>query len=104
TRHEQHAAAHSEHAGHDSAGHADCDRADHRSTSSTALATSTAANSSEIERFGTRCCSHVPSRTPPPAGTPTSTASSTCTLPYRPCVAAAKPAMKTIAASDVAVA
>ena len=81
-RDEERAAADAEeprdHAGHD----ADERRLDHVPTSSlTASATSSAAKPSEIHLTGTRCCSQVPNRTPPTAGTPTSRPSSTWTFP-----------------------
>ena len=79
--HEQHPTADSQQAGDDSGRQPDHDRGDHRSTNSTALATSTAAKSSEIHCVDMRCCSQVPITTPPTAGIPMSTASSTCTLP-----------------------
>src|SRR5262249_329011 len=92
-RHEQHAAADAEQAGDDAAGEPDRDRADHRSTSSTALASRTAANSSEIARSETRWASQVPSSTPAAAGIPTRAALSTSTFPYSPWTAAANAAM-----------
>src|SRR5438445_9041739 len=103
-RDEQHAAAHAEQSRDHAPGEPDHDRAAHRTISSTALASSTPANSSAIARAWIRCCSQVPANTPAIAGTPTSAASSTCTLPYRPWAPAAKAAMNTIAASDVPVA
>src|SRR5436305_14057550 len=87
--HEQHAAADAEQAGDHAAGEAEQDRADHLSTSSTALPTSTAANISAIARPGMRWASHEPSRTPAIAGTPTSAASPTRTFPSRPPAASA---------------
>jgi len=69
-----------------------------------AVATSTTANSSAIARWGSRCCSHVPASTPASAGIPTSSASSTLTLPYSAWTAAANEAIAMIAASEVPVA
>ena len=74
-RHEQHAAADAEQAGDHAAGETDQDRADHLSTSSTALATSTAENIRAIALPGRRWASQAPSTTPAIAGMPTSAAS-----------------------------
>ena len=104
-RHEQHAAADAEHPGDHAAGDADRDRADHGSTSSTALATSTPRTAARSPVGQTRCCSQVPNSTPPTAGTPTSRPVEHVRRCRRaPWTPAAKAAMKTIAASDVAVA
>lgn len=79
--HEQDPAPDTEETCDDPARQADGDRADHLSTSSTALATSTSANRIAIERAFRRCCSQVPSSTPSTAGRPISSASRRSTLP-----------------------
>ena len=67
---EQDPAADSEHAGYHARQDSDDHGLDHGISRSTALATRSAANSSEIARSGTRCWSHVPMTTPPTAGSP----------------------------------
>src|SRR4051812_16006828 len=104
--HEEHAAPEpghpSEHAGRgpDRDGAGDV----HQTTSTTADATRTTARRIDTQRGDTRCCSHVPARTPPTAGSPTSSAFATSTLPCSPCAIAPSVAMIGMAASDVPVA
>src|SRR6185312_16955054 len=75
-RHEEDAAAHAEEAGEHTGDDAEEPGEDvaHCSSILIAIATSSAAKSSESVRTGTRCCSAVPPAAPSAAGTPTSSA------------------------------